>query len=314
MRTMKRVAAVGLALSVVLLGSCRTGEVKPALTGRTAAGPPQAAEIEDHKATGFPLRGRHAELDCDACHAKKDLKPNCNSCHTPPHDPKFRKTCEDCHTAGLPFSNVKFKHAEKGLFAFHKDVGCVQCHENRQFLKARLNCTGCHSDFHKGSLGRDCSACHQKPAWTVTRFQHNQTGFPLMGAHRSLECGDCHRDRQTFRIVPRPTVCASCHESDYQSAPFPHATYGAGRGCTECHLQDSWDYAHSPAWFNIKTGNMAGVSCASCHKNFQNYLDYTCHDCHKGHSGDNNGRCYDCHKSGFPGGGGLAIKKSGRPE
>ncbi len=65
-------------------------------------------------------------------------------------------------------------------------------------------------------------------------------------------------------------------------------------------MQDTWKYAHSPFWFNIQTGAMAGVDCASCHKTASQYSDYTCHDCHKGHSGDRNGRCMDCHPGGPP--------------
>jgi hypothetical protein len=289
-----------LLAATLILGGCKSQAplLKPPVPGQKAV--PQ--EVQDHAATGFPLNGRHAQLDCDACHGKKDPKPACQSCHTPPHDAKFKKTCEDCHTAGMPFVQVKYRHPAKDLWTFHADVGCVECHENRKFLKASRNCTGCHADFHKGSVGRDCYECHRQPAWNVNRFNHNQTGFPLMGTHRALDCGDCHRDIQSFRIVPRPTSCASCHESDYRSAPFPHGAYGAGHECQECHLQDTWSYAHSPFWFNIQTGNMAGVACASCHKTTGNYRDYTCHDCHKGHTGDRNGRCVDCHPNGFPGG------------
>jgi len=292
---------LGLALGVVLfLQGCRTRTVRLGTLSLPKAAGMSAAEIEDHTAIGFPLRGRHRELVCDACHGDKEPKPNCNNCHTPPHDADFKKKCEDCHTAGMPFADVKFKHPAKDLFAFHKDVRCVQCHVNRQFLKANRNCTSCHADFHKGAQGRDCSLCHGRPAWNDIRFRHNQTGFPLMGTHRALECGDCHRDLQSFRIVPRPTGCASCHESDYRSAPFSHASYGAGRECQECHLQDKWSYAHSPFWFNIQTGKMAGISCASCHQNQSNYREYSCHECHTGHTGDRGGRCLDCHPGGFP--------------
>ena len=65
-------------------------------------------------------------------------------------------------------------------------------------------------------------------------------------------------------------------------------------------MQDTWKYAHSPFWFNIQTGAMAGLDCVSCHKTSGQYADYTCHDCHKGHSGDRNGRCMDCHPGGPP--------------
>jgi len=292
---------LGLAILSLALGSCRTQKIrlKAPEKGQPAA-KPKPDEIEEHSATGFPLQGRHRELDCDACHGDKEPKPNCNSCHNPPHDRNFRKKCEDCHTAGLPFSNVKFKHPAKDLSAFHQDVRCTACHENRQFLKAGRNCTTCHVDFHKGSQGRDCYVCHRKPNWNQTQFNHNQTGFPLMGTHRAIECGDCHRDLQSFRIVPRPTGCSSCHEAAYRSASFPHAAHGAGRECQECHLQDKFSYAHSPFWFNIQTGQHAGISCGTCHKSSANYREYSCHECHKGHTGDRTGRCLDCHPAGFP--------------
>lgn len=303
----KGMIALGLALLlalaafVLLQPGCRTGALAVKLDQKIKAKEkPSPDDIKEHTATGFPLEGRHAELVCDSCHGDKEPKPVCSSCHTPPHGPKFNRKCETCHTAGHPFTEVKFKHPAKGLFSFHQDIGCTQCHADRQFQRASQNCTSCHADYHKGSVGRDCYVCHRQPAWTVNSFNHNTIGFPLMGAHRALECGDCHRDLQSFRITPRPGSCAVCHESAYRSAPFPHARYGAGKDCQECHMQDTWKYAHSPFWFNIQTGAMAGVDCASCHKTAGQYSDYTCHDCHKGHSGDRNGRCMDCHPGGPP--------------
>jgi hypothetical protein len=271
---------------------------------RPAADTSDAGFLDEHADTGFPLLGRHREIPCDACHGATPPKPSCASCHRSPHGDGLKKTCEDCHTPGLPFTNVKFKHPTKDLFAFHQDVSCAKCHKGKNFQKANRNCTSCHEDFHKGSLGTDCYECHRSPIWSVTRFDHNRTGFPLMGAHRALECGDCHRDLQSFKIVPRPTQCASCHEADYRGSRFPHAAYGAGTNCQECHQQDTWSYAHSPFWFNIQTGQHAGVACATCHGNAQNYKEYTCHTCHAGHTNDNGGRCLDCHPGGFPGGGG----------
>jgi hypothetical protein len=292
-----------LALSLLLV-TCGPRRVK--IDSRHSAQAPDSAGsafAAQHAAMGFPLLGRHAELPCGACHGERQPKPSCESCHTSPHGSGFKQTCEDCHTAGLPFSSVKFRHADKGLFGFHENVACVKCHQGNSFRKADRNCTACHADFHKGALGRDCYECHRSAPWAVTAFNHNTTGFPLMGAHRALECGDCHRDLQSFRIVPRPTGCASCHENDYRSSRFEHAAYGAGTDCQECHALDTWTYAHSPAWFNILTGPHAGIACGTCHGNVQNYREYTCHACHARHSDDNGGRCLDCHPGGFPRGG-----------
>jgi hypothetical protein len=299
-------AAAALVMAV-LLETCGPPRVKQPASGAPGAAQPldtaDAGFLDEHAGTGFPLLGRHREIACDACHGGGEPSPSCASCHRSPHGDKLKMKCEACHTAGLPFSNVTFKHQAKDMFAIHQDVSCVKCHEGKRFEKANRNCTSCHEDFHKGSLGTDCYSCHRSSVWSVTRFNHNMTGFPLMGAHLALECGDCHRDLQSFRIVPRPTQCASCHEADYRGSPFPHATYGAGTSCQECHLQDSWSYAHSPFWFNVQTGKHAGIACGTCHGNAQNYAEYTCHACHAGHENDNGGRCLDCHPGGFPGGG-----------
>ncbi len=307
---------LSLLLGIVLLGSgCRSGSSSVQIRAKAAAGAiPDVKDVEEHKETGFPLEGRHRLLACASCHGEKNPKPECSACHIPPHGPKLRHPCESCHTAGHSFAEVKFRHPATGLFAFHSQVDCAQCHQDLKFGTANRDCSSCHADYHKGSVGRDCWVCHRQAEWTVTRFNHNGTGFPLMGTHKALECGDCHRDLQTFRITPRPAACDTCHAGAYRSASFPHAAYGAGRDCQECHLQDTWSYAHSPFWFNIETGQHAGIDCSACHQTAANYRQYSCHQCHQGHTGDRSGRCLDCHPGGFPkGSGGTVAMGAERP-
>ncbi len=255
----------------------------------------------DHTRTGFPLTGRHAEIACRACHTdwQTKLRPACDSCHTSPHEPTLRMACTDCHDPTGPWDQLKYTHERKDLFVFHTLIRCNQCHLQHRFTAASTNCTSCHTDYHEGAMGADCYRCHRWPAWRVVSFDHAETGFPLVGAHLALECGDCHRDVQTFRIIPRPMQCADCHEKHYRTATFPHARYGAGLNCQECHLQDKWQGAHSPFWFNLQTGTHAGIACAVCHKVAGDMFQYTCHDCHRGHAGDRGGRCLDCHIGGF---------------
>lgn len=255
----------------------------------------------DHARTKFPLKDKHSEIECKACHknwqAKLDIK--CRSCHKNPHDAQLELKCEDCHQPENLWTVLEYRHKEKYLFKFHNIQPCIKCHLQKKFLDLSANCINCHSDYHKGALGQDCYHCHRLASWKVNRFNHDESGFPLMGAHLALDCGDCHRDLITFRIVPRPNNCISCHEKDYRTAPFQHSVSGAGISCQECHLQDKWKFAHSPFWFNIQTGRHAGIFCKVCHKVPNNYLNYTCHECHSGHAGDNGGRCLDCHPSGF---------------
>ena len=44
----------------------------------------------------------------------------------------------------------------------------------------------------------------------VDRFDHFETGFPLEGAHETVECQQCHR-AGVFRGTPRR--CESCHNN-----------------------------------------------------------------------------------------------------
>jgi hypothetical protein len=88
----------------------------------------------------------------------------------------------------------------------------------------------------------------------VDRFDHFETGFPLEGAHETVECQQCHR-AGVFRGTPRrceschnnvvaegktqlhiPTSldCASCHTvQDWRLSRFDHT--GFDSGCLRCH-------------------------------------------------------------------------------
>jgi hypothetical protein len=118
---------LALAAFVLLQPGCRTGALAVNLDQKIKAKEKAAPDdIKEHAATGFPLEGRHAELACDSCHGgKKEPKPVCSSCHTPPHGPKFNRKCETCHTAGHPFTEVKFKHRAKGGFSFHQGIAAL---------------------------------------------------------------------------------------------------------------------------------------------------------------------------------------------
>ena len=305
----KKTCLFGLLLTLPLVVALALGNPQTASPQESGKEKMSAEEIADHEATGFPLKGRHGELACSDCHGdgSREVKPDCRHCHQPPHDAGFKRACSDCHSSERPFPQVTFRHPAKDLWSFHQNVACVRCHPERKFLTASRQCISCHVDYHQGALGGDCYRCHRRPSWNSVGFNHNETGFPLLGAHLALECGDCHRDLQNFRIVPRPSGCVGCHEADQRAASFPHLAYGAGADCQECHLQDKWSYAHSPFWFNIQTGQHAGLACDNCHKSPPLYRQYSCHDCHSGHAGDHDGRCLDCHGGGFPG------RQGGRP-
>jgi hypothetical protein len=53
--------------------------------------------------------------------------------------------------------------------------------------------------------------------FTVARFEHGATRFPLKGAHLPVPCDECHiegvsADGAAFRrYKPLPTQCRECH-------------------------------------------------------------------------------------------------------
>src|SRR5574341_128076 len=62
----------------------------------------------NHELTGFPLRGRHRNLQCEKCHGRGDFKTKlahqfCRDCHADAHASQFAQrvdkgNCKSCHT------------------------------------------------------------------------------------------------------------------------------------------------------------------------------------------------------------------------
>jgi hypothetical protein len=83
-----------------------------------------------HERTGFPLTGKHAKLQCRACHGD------------PYHFTKPSPSCEGCHAS---WTMGKFNHQATGvaLDENHKEIGCEICHVKRAFAEPPT-CTECH--------------------------------------------------------------------------------------------------------------------------------------------------------------------------
>ena len=159
-----------------------------------------------------------------------------------------------------------------------------------------------------------CEACHSTSQWLGAVFDHDQTAFPLTGAHRTQPgCTDCHVNGQ-FRGTP--TDCYSCHQTEYDSVTSPnHRAAGFPTDCTDCHNTIRWQgatFTHSA--FPIYSGNhKQGVwqTCNTCHTNSSNFQSFTCLNCHEHNRSDtdddhsevsgyvyNSVNCYSCHPRG----------------
>jgi hypothetical protein len=229
---------------------------------------------------------------------------SCRSCHEDVHRGAMGTECTQCHgTAGwqrVSASEVaaRFDHGRTGfpLLGAHARAACEGCHGRRQQAGIRVRfagdvgnrtyprplastCGSCHLDPHGGALAAaDCASCHDQAGWAPASFdaaRHEQTRFPLTGAHATVPCGACHERGETGppELHLPAASCARCH-----ARQDPHGSAFTGRGCEDCHGTASfrireWDHARAP-----------GVACTSCHSaddpHGSQFAGRPCEQCH----------------------------------
>lgn len=289
---------------------------------------PSTFTVVDHKKTGFPLVFPHEKVTCAQCHLPAGTQTRfkiafkrCVDCHKDEHQGQFAaapwfNACEKCHT-GSSFKTANYslaKHQQSGfpLTGGHMAVACNQCHKplvNAKLVPyhfAHLSCTTCHEDIHRGQFaGRmkagdaqskrtGCEVCHSTKEWQdLARFDHATTKFPLIGSHRAVTCGECHRPPNLERTMihvdftSASTACSDCHEN-------PHGNqFGVkARECAGCHNTIKWRpsiFDHDKTVFPLKGGH-ENVRCSACHVNlrtvegkeilFYRPTPTACSDCH----------------------------------
>ncbi len=286
----------------------------------------------NHSTTGFALTGAHANLLCAQCHVNGNYSLTsglCSTCHMKDYngttDPnhvqaKFPTTCDSCHSTAT-WGGAHFDHSSTGfpLTGAHAPLQCSQCHVNGNYKLTSAACVTCHlNDFNKttnpnhvkSGYPTTCDVCHNTTAWIPSSFNHNNTPFPLTGAHTSVPCSSCHVNNNYTNL---PTDCYSCHKTDYQNTTNPnHQAAGFPTTCQTCHNTTSWAGAHfNHPYFPTNHGNATG--CNSCHTNPQNFAVFSCTICHlkpktdQQHQGVggyvyNSTNCYQCHPNGQGGG------------
>ena len=161
----------------------------------------------------------------------------CSDCHENPHgiEPKANLSCNSCHTqqawkATLPFDH---SHPPFKIEGTHQELAgsmsCVNCHrasaqgsEVLLFSRGSVQCSLCHAEEepHGGQFSaagtEDCSSCHTPKAWSARSFDHYQARFTLNGAHRQVDCANCHKQNEVNGKLVRlyrgtPTDCLKCH-------------------------------------------------------------------------------------------------------
>jgi Cytochrome c7 and related cytochrome c len=205
----------------------------------------------DHNSQSrFSLNGKHMTLECAKCHKPTDkkvsefkrsiaviqfrpLKSACIDCHKDPHKSNFGNQCQECHNE-RGWKVTKDFHKNFTLTGVHYSLECTECHrEGKKLAGLSQQCINCHQkdDIHNGALP-NCKQCHTQQFWEVTSFRHSMSEFPLRGAHRVLECSECHKNGAYKGLS---TSCFMCHSSDFDAFPVQHQGTARGTECTQCH-------------------------------------------------------------------------------
>ncbi len=264
--------------------------------------PARPTKAFDH-AKYFALQGAHRTAACRACHATLDFgkaRRDCVGCHQDAHRGEFGQDCARCHTPRSFIDRAamaRLHHTTRfPLTGAHAAADCDQCHLERaqgqlKYVGLSTECVSCHLREYQGTTDpnhqalafpTDCSQCHNTVDFKAGRINHALTGFPLTGAHATLDCARCHGTPFNPSLSKD---CYSCHAQDYQGTTDPnHVQAGFPQDCAVCHTTSSWagaTFNHSSTAFPL-TGAHVGLSCNACHGDgIYQGKSTACYSCHK---------------------------------
>lgn len=180
--------------------------------------------------------------------------------------------CEGCHTSSGPTNN----HA---CLVCHVEIGKALDAKEGYHGTVTGDCALCHVEHH----GSDVDLRHFDPR----TFNHQLAAFPLLGAHRSLQCDKCHLQHspkvgEQRYIGVKSSTCADCH-------PNPHADMPAA-DCRQCHSEQGWKgrdllFVHNRDCHFKLDATHAVLSCAACHRKTDSTVVFrgtptACAQCH----------------------------------
>ena len=310
-------------------------------------------ETFDHDLSGFELVGTHETTECRSCHQPEfitatdvrtfksahealdktwlGVTAQCATCHVSEnvHGDQFNdQDCDTCH-GNFEWETIpNFDHSTTSFprTGRHEFVTCDGCHKPLedqptviQFADVPAEtCQTCHTDVHQGSLGPNCSSCHNTEGWDqfsgdflANNFNHDVTRFSLVGRHAEVSCSGCHAkpaprttDIQISFVsaslnatFPQPVFdqCMSCHTDAAHDGVFEDSPGGAA--CENCHTEEGW----SPTTFDLVrhneqsdfplTGAHIVAPCFTCHQT-ENTSELVFHI--------DDQRCESCHASANP--------------
>lgn len=212
---------------------------------------PSTYTAKEHASLKLPLEGKHARVECAACHGpgRKGL--------TPPASPQTLGTAKVSITL--------------------QEIECISCHFDPHEGRFAVGGPRPQKD--------GCRACHGLEVFRPSAVGvdlHRGFRYPLDGAHRATPCAGCHDEVKSqpaasSLILARGTTptslftakdlkCETCHQNPHgdQFARRPH-----GGTCEVCHDEDSFRpagrFRHDrDAAFPLE-GAHARIRCEACH-------------------------------------------------
>ena len=168
-----------------------------------------------------------------------------------PHGSDLNIACDVCHTSKswlIDKSSYNYDHntAEFPLTGQHEELDCKLCHTSLIFTDAGTECLACHADIHEQTVGFDCARCHSTNSWIVPNITeiHQHSRFPLLGAHTTADCFDCHPSETFLRFEPLGIECIDCHHNDFIASKVPdHVQGNFSTNCIECHLMNAFSWS-----------------------------------------------------------------------
>ena len=292
----------------------------------------------NHNSTGFPLTGAHLNTVCSDCHQSgyAGTSTECSDCHQPDYNQSSNPnhttlgipvSCADCHSTDPGWEPATFQIHNNyyELTGAHSTIAndCATCHKGN-YNATPNTCYACHTNDYTSTtspnhvtenFSTDCQTCHTTNAWQPATFDHNNTGFPLTGAHATISnnCNTCHNGNYTNT----PNTCYECHSTDYNNTSDPnHQAAGFPVDCESCHSTTAWEpstFDHDNQFFPIYSGTHreAWNSCSDCHTVSTNFSSFSCVTCHEHNQTEMNDKhsevngysynsisCFDCHPTG----------------
>jgi len=244
----------------------------------------------DHAAfTGFALTGMHATLACVDCHVNNNFQMTTTELRGLPLERLHRST-ESQPRAGRVLAELRHlpQHREldvrhlrsQRLYEFSSDGrsrGCrlhsmprerdIRGDADRLLFLHLKDFQGTTNPNHvQSGFPTACQQCHNTTTWTNATFDHSTTGFPLTGAHTTVQCGQCHINnntsdqRQHCLLQLPPSRLHRYHEPKPRTGRLPTAC----QQCHKHHFLGRGDVDHSTTGFPL-TGAHTSLQCQQCH-------------------------------------------------